>query len=210
MSTTTTSAKTDLATRAAEDDEPGRQRNGNRGVGGRALVVVGLDLSLTSTGVARPDGVFTIQSAGKKTDNLLDRSYRLARLRLKITRACDGADLVVIENPAYNSRSGSAHDRSGLWWMVVRWLHASKIPVATVTPQQLQKYATGKGRADKFAVHAAVIKRYPDIPIKGPDEADALVLRAIGCEYLGQPLAQVPQTHRAALDAVHWPEVMAL
>jgi Holliday junction resolvasome RuvABC endonuclease subunit len=181
-----------------------------QGEGGNAgqLVIIGIDLSLTSTGIATPAGVDLIKSAGGKNDTLQQRSARLGRIRNRLLDRCKTADLVVIEGPAYNSRDGHAHDRSGLWWMVVRGLHVNRIPVAVVVPSQLQKYATGKGRADKFAVHAAVIKRYPDIDVVGPDQADALVLRAMGMDWLEQPLAVVPKAQRDTLDKVAWPQVM--
>ena len=175
--------------------------------------VVGLDLSLTATGIATPyNGVRTITSRGRADDGLHLRHDRLVTLSTQIIReitsgsAPPGADLIVIEAPAFDSRTGHQHERSGLWWLVVDDLIAWGHNVVEVTTGSLKKYATGKGNAGKDEVLAAVVRRYPDVLVTNNNEADALVLRAMGCDYLGQPLAVVPQTHRAALDKVAWPE----
>jgi crossover junction endodeoxyribonuclease RuvC len=169
--------------------------------------VVGLDLSLTATGIATPDGVCTRTSKGKAGASLADRRQRLLNLRLRIDMVLSPYEpaLVVVEGPAFGSRDGHAHDRSGLWWGVVDWLTYNKVPVAEVPPALVKKYATGKGNAGKDEVLAAVVRRYPDVEVTNNNEADALVLRAMGCDWLGEPLATVPQTHRAALDKVAWP-----
>ena len=43
------------------------------------------------------------------------------------------------------------------------------------------------------------------VDVTNNNEADALVLAAMGADHLGAPLVDLPQTHRAALDAVQWP-----
>ena len=53
----------------------------------------------------------------------------------------------------------------------------------------------------------AVARRWPHVEIVGNDTADALALAAMGADHLGQPIAAMPATHRAALDKVDWPEV---
>ena len=118
-----------------------------------------------------------------------------------------GADLVVIEQPAYSQSGGSTHDRSGFWWMVVGRLLAAEVPVAEVTPGGVKKYATGSGSSGKDAVLAAVIRRYPAVAVSGNDEADALVLAAMGARWLGAPLeASLPAVNLQAMEAVRWPE----
>ena len=78
--------------------------------------------------------------------------------------------------------------------------------VSAVTPDDLLKaYATGKGNSRKAAVLDAAQKRYGAI-LPNDNEADALVLRAMGLHWLGQPLAEVPDGHRAALAGAQWPD----
>jgi crossover junction endodeoxyribonuclease RuvC len=169
--------------------------------------VIGLDLSLTSTGFATPDGACRITSKGSRGDSITQRHERLNRLLLRIMELAHEADLVVIEQPAYSRTQGSQHDRSGLWWLVVDALLYRSVTVVEVAPTARARYATGRGNASKDEVLAAVVRRYPDVAINGNDEADAYVLMAMGLDHLGCPVVEVPKAHRAALDKVDWPEV---
>ncbi|MFC4912555.1 hypothetical protein [Actinomadura gamaensis] len=171
---------------------------------GRASVptVIGLDVSLTSTGIAIGHRLTRVTSTGRKADSLAVRCGRLRQLADQIDAQVRDVDLVVIEQPAYSRSQGSAHDRSGLWWLVVDRLHGRGIPVAEVAPTSRARYAAGRGNAGKDEVLAAAIRRYPDVPISGNDEADAYILAAMGLDHLGHPPVVVPQTHRAALDKV--------
>lgn len=184
------------------------------------LVVVGLDLSLQSTGIATPAGVRTVRSSGVKGSPL---RVRHARLHVIATDVClavtesahvdgQGLALVVIEGPSLGQqRQSGVHDRSGLWWLVVDELLSAGHLVAEVPPATLKKYATGRGNADKGAMADAAARRMPDVQTRGQDDAvDALWLRAMGCDRYGQPLCTVPKTHAAALDAVQWPDVDVL
>lgn len=178
-------------------------------------VVIGLDPSLTATGLATPTGVRTIGSRGKTGATLDQRAVRLHDLAMDVVNAVEKALyvtprerlLVVIEAPAFSRTTGHQHDRSGLWWLVVDEIHAiTDVDVVEVQPTARAKYATGKGNAGKDEVLAAVVRRYPDVNVTNNNEADALVLRAMGCDQIGQPLAVVPQSHRSALDKVAWPD----
>jgi crossover junction endodeoxyribonuclease RuvC len=185
------------------------------------VIIVGLDLSLTSTGVALIDTatgdvqVDRVTSKGRKDATLEDRHARLHNLRLDICLKTAKADLVVIEGPSFGqARQGGQHDRAGLWWIVVDWL---KTPddaegwgkrVVEIAPASRSKYATGKGNAAKDAVLAAVVRRYPQVEVSGNDEADALVLAAMGARHCGHPIDTLPKTHLAALDAVAWPALI--
>ena len=188
------------------------------------MIVVGLDLSLTSTGIAIIDTgasatVTRITSKPPATPRgpngkplpptLQQRTDRLTGLRDRIFTMLKYADLIVIETPAYSSKTGSTHDRSGLWWLVVEKLdYQGRYDVAEVSTTGRTKYATGKGNASKDSVLAAVVRRYTDVPVEGNDEADALILAAMGARHLGHPIDDpLPKTHVAALDAVHWPEL---
>lgn len=175
-------------------------------------VVVGLDLSLTSTGVARiVDGKAAV---GRVRPKNIDGHERLEFIREDVAGWVyeDGQapGLVVIEGPSYGSPSGSQrghHERAGLWWLVTQDLWMSGVRVAVVPPTQLKTYATGKGNAGKDDVLTAVVRRFPDVAVRGNDDADALVLAAMGADHLGQPLVTMPAEHRKALAKVEWPAV---
>lgn len=176
--------------------------------------VIGLDLSLTATGVALiEDGSITVRTITSKPsgDSLDARQARLHNLVANLLTnhmPTDPVDLVVIEQPAFSRTTGHHHDRSGLWWMVVDaiWGWREEItPMAEVPPTTLKKYATGKGNAAKDAVLLAVARRYPHVDIRDNNMADALVLAAMGARHLEHPVDDVPQLNQTAMAAVRWP-----
>lgn len=168
--------------------------------------VLGIDLSLTGTGLA------TIDDDGLHAWTFKSKLTGLARLRsIRAELAYQRQDitLVVLEGPSYGSQQGSQqghHERAGLWWLVVERLDQQSIPVAVAPPKSLKKYATGKGNASKEQVLVAAAKR-----IEGFDgdnnAADAAWLALMGADFLGAPLVQVPVVQRDALDGVAWPDL---
>ena len=170
------------------------------------LAIVGLDLSLASTGIAR---------IGEKTwaDRIVPKTLtghkRMAHILARVEELVSDAGLVVVEGPSFgsgaNARQSGHHERGGLWWLITHHLWLADKPVAVVPPATLKRYATGKGNATKDAVLAAAIRRYRDVDFDGNDQADALILAAMGADHLGQPIATVPALQRGALTAVTWP-----
>jgi Holliday junction resolvasome RuvABC endonuclease subunit len=171
--------------------------------------VVGLDLSLTGTGVAVIDegGIRTslIRSKGNAGASLFDRAVRLVELSQRITDLIPERALVVIEQPAYSQTGGSHHDRSGLWWLIVAYLHGTHRTVE-VTPGTLKKYAAGKGTAGKDEMLAAAIRRYPSVAISNNNVADALHLAAMGARHLGQPIEGDTVKIAEAMTVPRWTE----
>ena len=189
----------------------------------KGLEVAGIDLSLTSTGIARAcfettsDGhelmwpfVRRVKSTGRAGASLDERWRRLAGLVETIADEVADAALVVIEGPSFGStsaKSASMHDRSGLWWQLVALLRETyRLPVVEVPPTVRAKYATGAGNAGKDAVLAAAVKRYPTWDITGNDIADAVILAAMGCRHLGHAIDSLPQIHLSAMTKVRWTE----
>jgi crossover junction endodeoxyribonuclease RuvC len=187
--------------------------------------VIGLDLSMTSTGAALVvDGsleeALTFKSSGKKTDSLAQTAFRLRMLWDRVVQyvADDDCDLVVIEAPSFGSTGGSQHERGGLWWMVASSIAvALDIPVAKVSPQGRAKYATGSGRASKEEVFDAACVTYGHFPAadafttlswrQGNDMADAVILAAMGSRWLGYPIDELDSLpgRLSAIDGAHWP-----
>lgn len=166
--------------------------------------VVGIDPSLSSTGLATTDRLLRL----KPPRGLVGS----ARIRWIVSAATAwAADLYVIEGPAYSRQLGAGHhEAAGLWWALRMELDQRDIPVAVVPPNVLKKYATGSGNASKDQVLAAVVRRYAHMPITGNDEADAYVLYAMGLDYVGHPPLPVPQSQRAALASVDWPKALPM
>lgn len=178
--------------------------------------VIGLDLSLTSTGLACTCGIHRIKFHPKFE---ITRFSRLRMIRLGVMHHVLGtpeicgrgqrAGLVVVEDLALSRSTGQHLTRAGLWHLVMEDIDNEAIPYAVVSPTSLKKYVAGKGNAGKDEVLAAAIRRFTDAPINGNDEADAYTLRAMGLDHLGHPLADMPKVQREALAKIAWPKVSA-
>ncbi|WP_432138953.1 hypothetical protein [Streptomyces sp. bgisy154] len=171
----------------------------------RLYRVAGIDVSLTGTGIATRGGTTLITSTGRRKDSIAQRRTRIKGIVDRVLLEIGVVDLAVIEGPSHHSVGGSVWDRAGLWWRIVDRLCAEDIPVAVMPPMSRAKYATGNGASRKDAVMEAARRRYGAV-LDNDNEADALVLRAAGLDWLGQPLAEVPAGHRAALAGVQWPD----
>jgi hypothetical protein len=174
-----------------------------------SIRVVGLDLSLTATGIASNLG--WCMTVGAKDITKLpawDRSDALEALADEILLQAGDPALVLAEQVDTYRAYGGASERAGLFWYVARRLRARGTPFAEVPSGVLKTYALGKGQGKKSAVIDAVARRWPNFETGGDDNmCDATVLAAMGADYLGQPLAAMPATHRKALVKVTWPEV---
>lgn len=167
---------------------------------GATVNVVGLDLSLSCTGVADDTGtthtviVAPVRCGG---DDLIARCIRIRLQIIDLTPA--RLDLVVIEDLVARSQAAAA---LGVLHGTIRvWLRAAQVPVLLVPPATLKKYATGKGNANKDLVRDAARDRLGLPAGVTSDEADAAWLRQIGLALAGDPAAvAVPKSHQAALD----------
>lgn len=172
-------------------------------------IYVGLDLSLTSTGVAIiHNGAATVQRVISKPvphATSADQAHRIDMLVAAILGAIPDSDVtkVAVEGPSYASTGSAAHILGGLWWAVRIALSRLGYDVAVVAPGTVKKYAAGRGNAGKDEVLAAVVRRYPDVLVRGNDEADALTLAAIAARIDGAPLeTSLPDVQAAAVSAV--------
>lgn len=177
--------------------------------------VAGVDLSLTGTGIAIINGsgeihTHLVKSTGKKDASLADRRERLGRVRgaviHKVGTMAQRPELVVIEAPSYGSSGGQAHERAGLWWMVVSALMEWGYPVVSVAPTTLKKYVASRGNVDKDEMLAAAIKQYPQADITNNNVADAVGLAAMGARHLGFPALEVSfnASQDAAMKTPKW------
>lgn len=175
------------------------------------LRVVGLDLSLTSTGMS--DGVETrvVQTGASE-----QMEARLDRITQRVWHYVVSADLVVIEGSSFGSRGPGHEELAALRLMVRTGLWKLGIPFAMVPPTTLKKYLTSHGGATKQLVVASVDARYgldlTSFKVRDGryDRADALGLAAMGHDHVGQPLPEwdmAAKPHRASLESVAWPEL---
>ena len=158
-------------------------------------MIVGLDFSLTATGVcAITDGeaeCITVKS--RKEDVWHEFPDRVHGIAFDIEAWLgDASPLLVIESPAFAATSSSLDRMFGGWWMFVDTLMNScgYEPPLLVTPTQVKKFATGKGGGlgtGKVEVALGIAKLFPDVALHNADEADALVLAAIGAAAHNEP-----------------------
>ncbi|MCQ6250869.1 hypothetical protein [Streptomyces malaysiensis] len=189
------------------DQTPARPVPAPAGAGPRRWRVAGLDISLTGTGIATLGGTTCIRTKGRRADTIADRHKRQQYITSCVLDEVGTVDLACVEGPSHASMGQAGHhDLSGLWWRIVGALCEREIPVAIVPPMSRAKYATGKGNSRKAAVLEATRHRYGAI-LPNDNEADALILRAMGLHHLGQPLAEVPDGHCAALGGCQWPDL---
>lgn len=179
--------------------------------------VYGLDLSLTSTGIYNGTTAEALIPKG------LDGHARLEWQRREVAQRITHADLVVIEGPAMAlSYRPGVEEMTYLRGLVKHDLWKRGIPYAVCPPQHRIIYATGvanpakdypkneRNRACKGMVRTVAVDRY-GVECEGRgrfDQADAVILHAMGCHWLGYPLAVVPDSHRRALAAVQWPVIV--
>jgi Holliday junction resolvasome RuvABC endonuclease subunit len=168
------------------------------------LRVIGLDLSLTSTGVALPDGTtYRIKTRDKDGDR-----------RLLHVRDCIRDDLVehrpdvaVVEDlPRHAMGAGTTAKVHGI---VLGELLDAGVPYAYVVPATLKAYACDNGRADKrqMAAAAFLAAGAEFARDSGGDQCDAWWLRAAGHDAYGMPLFSLPQAQRDRLSKVEWPNL---
>lgn len=175
--------------------------------------VIGLDPSLTATGIASTRGWCEVTGHHKRARDpgitQLPHLERLDAMQVvldNVLAAIARPNLVVMELPAPSRSGGGAHERGWLWWQLYNRLTRHEIPIGLMTPNARALYATGKGTAGKGAVVDAVARRLPAWPTEGDDNAaDAVILMAAGRDWLGHPITDMPKTHRAALDKAIWP-----
>ncbi|MEE4546497.1 hypothetical protein V2S66_31595 [Streptomyces sp. V4-01] len=164
--------------------------------------VVGLDLSLTCTGIATARWTDKIRTK-------LRGDARLAYLEDAVASFIRAADLVAMEGPSFGHGALAGHeDLAGLRVLVRRYCHRHQIPYAVLPPSNVKLYAAGRGSATKGEVRSAMADRY-GIHTEGPgryDQADAAAVMAAAYDWLGCPLASVPERNRAALAGCAWPD----
>jgi len=170
------------------------------------MATIGLDLSLTSTGVvvldngvvrklvdgtyeraARP-GAMTLSSKHRGVERLIDLSNQLGEaigqfINMETAAWVFGFPLAVIEGYSMGSRSGQAFS-IGEWGGVARVrLRQMGISYIVVPPSTLKKFTTGKGNAQKDEMRLHVYKKW-GFEHKANDVVDAYALARFGEAYL--------------------------
>jgi Holliday junction resolvasome RuvABC endonuclease subunit len=163
--------------------------------------LVGLDLSLTSTGA----------SCGGTTSSFstsLRGAERLSFLSSGIIEYCkiNEAQIVLVEGYSFSSRNSQAHSIGELGGCVRMKLWECGIPFIEVPPKCRAKFATGKGNAGKSEVISAISARTGIIwsGSSADDQCDAWVLEQMGIAYMGKSEYDWPLANMAGLDGIDW------
>lgn len=163
--------------------------------------IMGLDLSITATGVCLPDlTTYTIKTKD------VDRDKRIIIIRDRIAEDLWGVDLVVLEDFT-SGLKGSAGHALGLTHGAVRTLLMDfGVPYVVISPNTLKAFATDNGACDKAAMILAAYKR-GGIEFRDDNQCDAWWLAVAGRDRTGNPLFPLPQSQRVRLDKVDWSPV---
>lgn len=165
------------------------------------MTSLGLDLSLTSTGVAivSPDyPEFGVKSHAitSKPAPIAQRTAnaRARRIGLIVSEITSDArfyrpQIAVIESPVPNRRMKSAMllERGAIYWGTLAALDVLGIEIVEVAPRERALYATGDGAADKVSVARSMVEEHGK-QFSTDDECDAYVLALIGARLLDKPL----------------------
>jgi crossover junction endodeoxyribonuclease RuvC len=163
--------------------------------------ILGLDLSLTSTGHSTKGetGIFSVKEKGAE---------RLSLVTRMVVDFCvnNSIECVVLEGYSFASRNSQAHSIGELGGCVRMRLWENGIPFVQVPPTSRAKFATGKGNAGKTEVISAISSKTGKIFSGGgaDDECDAWVLEQMGLARVGLSQFQWTKEQMSALDKVDW------
>lgn len=166
-----------------------------------SVKIMGLDLSLTSTGVCVAGKPFAINSKNKGTKRLVEISERILT-----TAVLENPHAIMLEGYSFGSKFSRAHSIGELGGAVKAILYKSGYVVVDIPPTCRAKFATGKGNASKTEVMLSILE-FTKIEFLGSaadDLCDAWVLEQMGLAKLGLSQYEWPKIQMSALDKVDW------
>lgn len=162
---------------------------------------LGLDLSLTSTGVSYGGVTISIRPTTRGVERLVD-------VRDKVMAVCEGQriQIVAVENYSYMSRYSHAHSIGELGGVVRVALREREIPFVEIPPTCRAKFATGKGNAGKVQVMEEITRK-TGIVWEGndaDDRCDAWILEQMLLVKLGLSSYTWSEEQLKGLVGVEW------
>ena len=162
--------------------------------------IMGIDLSLTGTGVVVVDeesinASKLIKSKPSAERTTLDEIERLLRIKADIIQLIDQhkPKLVLIEGLAFMAKNTTALVQlAGLNYMIREYLAIRKIPFVIVAPTTLKKFIIGKGVGQKDLMLLETYKKY-GVSFIDDNLCDAFALATVGVALKGEnkkPLAK--------------------
>ncbi|MHC3474634.1 RuvC family protein [Streptomyces sp. 7R007] len=167
--------------------------------------ILGLDLSLTATGICLPDGTTrTIKTNPKDGDRRLQYIVRDIGIALDEHEFGDSSDLVVMEEAPPGLKGPAIKAIHMVHGAVRLRLLDYDTPFAVINPTVLKAYATGSTQADKTAMAMAAYKR-TGCEFDDDNQCDAWWLRNAGLDWSGCPEFVLPAAQRERLSKASWP-----
>lgn len=171
------------------------------------LRLIGLDLSLTSTGY----------SIGGNTGSITSKMNGCPRLRdirdsLHSLVQLNDINAAAIEGYAFSARNSQAHKIGELGGVIRLLLFENNIPYVEIPPTNRAKFATGRGNAAKSEVISSVSARTGLVwsGKSADDECDAWLLEEMSLHACGQGVYDWPASHLAALSNIDWTPILDL
>ena len=163
---------------------------------------IGLDLSLTSTGIAYEEQTAVLSTTTIGPERLVALRNKIMRVVLGVSNPC-----VFVEGYSFASRNSHAHALGELGGVVRVALWEADVPFVDVPPTVRAKFATGRGNASKSEVVSAVSARTGIVwDGKGADDrCDAWILQEIGYAGHGRARFLWPAHNQEALEKIAWP-----
>lgn len=157
----------------------------------RQQSAMGIDPSVTATGIAVESEGFSFRHTSPLKAKKLKGDYRLIGLFDEITYTIGWVDmmgfpvkLAIMEDlPTHAKSAGLTGRAQGAVRMA---LSEAGVPYMSLPPATLKKAATGKGNADKAAMRAALPQAYSDV-LADDNQVDAFWLAEIAKHYMGEP-----------------------
>lgn len=163
--------------------------------------IIGLDLSLTSTGYSNGENCDVIQVSSTGVVRLIKISETIGNLITELK-----VNLAVIEGYAFSSRKSHAHSLGELGGVVRVMLHRMEIPYIEIAPTSRAKFVTGKGNASKNEVISFVSAKTGLVWTNpgADDKCDAWILEEMARCKIGQQRYVWPKSSLDVLDKVDW------
>ena len=153
------------------------------------MTIIGLDLSLTATGMVvvvdngRPSSTVIEPKALRGIERM---RWVVREIRNRgVIRPDRMSQLILIEGFSFGSKGQAIFEIAGLGYLVRDFLYELAVPYVVVAPGQVKKFATGRGNVNKNIVLREVWKRW-QFDAADDNVADAFVLMKIGQCLLGK------------------------
>jgi crossover junction endodeoxyribonuclease RuvC len=166
--------------------------------------ILGLDLSLTSTGYSLNGNTGIISTKTKGPE-------RLSIVNKTVLQLCldESVDCVIVEGYSFASRNSQAHSIGELGGCIRMTLWECNIPYVEVPPTSRAKFATGKGNSGKTEVISAISSKTGKIfsGSGADDECDAWVLEQMGLAKLNMSVYSWTKEQLSALEKIDWSQL---